>query len=199
MSMSIDSILGYTVYNKSSAPIYIKRNTCIGDFCAINKNDTYTTVHTQANVCSDNNIIKHTNITPCVSKPIAQLSNTNSSIAAINASDAMQSLKFNISEDNLTSEQKIILTDLLNKNRHVFATYDHDLGEFNGGEFKIELKPGMKPPKSVPHRASPKQRQIIDEEVEKLLKAGVIEPCNSNVSSPVILVPKSYDEHGKVT
>ena len=203
LSMPINSILRYTVYNKSSAPIYIKRNTCIGDFCAINKKDTYTTVHTQANArCGNNintNVGKHTNIAPCVSKPIAQLSKTNSSIAAIKASNAIQPLKFNISEDNLTSEQKIILTDLLNKNRHVFAAHDHDLGEFNGGEFRIELKPGMKPPKSVPHRASPKQRQIIDEEVEKLLKAGVIEPCNSDVSSPVVLVPKSYDEHGKVT
>ena len=125
--------------------------------CAINKKDTYTTVHTQANArCGNNintNVGKHTNIAPCVSKPIAQLSNTNISIAAIKASNAIKPLKFNILEDNLTSEQKVILTDLLNKNRHVFAAHDHDLGEFNGGEFRIELKPGMKPPKSVPHRA----------------------------------------------
>ena len=31
-----------------------------------------------------------------------------------------------------------------------------------------ELKPDAKPLKNLPHRASPRQRQMIDEEVDKL-------------------------------
>ena len=57
----------------------------------------------------------------------------------------------------------------------------------------------MKPLKFQAYRSLPKQRQIIDEEVEKILKIDAIEPYSSNFSSPVILVPKSYDEQGKVT
>ena len=62
---------------------------------------------------------------------------------------------------------------------------------------KIELKHDSKPVKSLPHRASPKQRELIDEEIEKLLEADVIEPCHSPYSSPVLLVPKSMDEKGR--
>ena len=98
---------------------------------------------------------------------------------------------------NLTHEQKIKLNNLLTKYRDVFSKHWHDLGEFTGGEFKIELKPDAKPVKNLPHRASPKQRQMIDEEVEKLLKAGIIEPCLADYSSPVLLVPKGIDERSR--
>ena len=38
---------------------------------------------------------------------------------------------------------------------------------------------------------------MIDEEVEKLLKVGIIEPCLADYSSPVLLVPKGIDERGR--
>ena len=79
----------------------------------------------------------------------------------------------------------------------LFSKHLHGLGAFTGGEFKIELKPDAKPVKNLPHRASPKQRQKIDEEVEKLIKAGIIEPCLADYSSPVLLVPKGIGERGR--
>ena len=59
-------------------------------------------------------------------------------MAAINTSDIeIKLLEFNIDNDNLTIDQKQKLIELLNKNRHVFAAHDYDIGEFNGGKFKI--------------------------------------------------------------
>jgi len=66
---------------------------------------------------------------------------------------------------------------------------------------KIEIKPNSKPVRCRPHRASPKQREIIEAEVEKLLDLKVIEPCDSPYASPCMLVPKTYDKENpnKVT
>ena len=38
---------------------------------------------------------------------------------------------------------------------------------------------------------------MIDAEVEKLLRAGIINPCHASFSSPVILISKRQDEKGK--
>ena len=38
---------------------------------------------------------------------------------------------------------------------------------------------------------------MIEEEVEKLLKAGIIEPCLADFSSPVLFIPKRIDERGR--
>ena len=63
------------------------------------------------------------------------------SIAGINNENnlAIKPLECNISNDNLTNKEKLRLNELLNKNCYVFATHPHDLGEFYGREFKIEL------------------------------------------------------------
>ena len=97
-------------------------------------------------------------------------------INAINiANESNETLNFNVAGKNLNNAQKVILTEMLNKNRHVFATHAYDLGEMKSAPFKINLKQGAQPVKSLPHRTSPKQRQVIDEQVEKLLKAGIKE------------------------
>ena len=115
----------------------------------------------------------------------------------MNEDEHPKPLEFDAANDNLTNDQKIKLNDSLNKYRDIFLKHSHDLGEFTGAEFKIDLKPDAKPIKSVPHRASPKQRELIDAKVEKLLRAGIIEPCKAPFSSPVILIPKRQDEEGK--
>ena len=65
---------------------------------------------------------------------------------------------------------------------------------------QIELKPGSKPVRAPQYRLSPKQKQIVQTEIQKLLKAGIIVEIDySDFSSPIMLIPKSFDENGHPT
>ncbi len=195
-------IIRYKVSNRSNKTICLAQKTFMGNFCPMVKNKIDDIVY-KDNVKEliydkeeEDNIDLETDVS------LEQLYSQyvdDKEINAINiANESNETLNFNVAGENLTNAQKVILTEMLNKNRHVFATHAYDLGEMKSAPFKINLKQGAQPVKSLPHRASPKQRQVIDEQVEKLLKAGIIEPCESQFSSPVVLVPKEYDENGKI-
>lgn len=47
------------------------------------------------------------------------------------------------------------------------------------------------PIKIPPRRLSPKQKEIVDTELQKMLEQNIIEPTNSPWSAPVVLVTKS--------
>ena len=49
--------------------------------------------------------------------------------------------------------------------------------------------------KSPPYRVNPMKRQILRQEVEKLLNMGIIQPSSSPYASPCILVPKPDGSH----
>ena len=51
-----------------------------------------------------------------------------------------------------------------------------------------------KPINQGPRRVSPDQRRIIKEQIDKLLKAGIIAPSRSPWASPVLLVPKGQND-----
>lgn len=55
------------------------------------------------------------------------------------------------------------------------------------GEHDIELEPGTKPIKQRYYPVSPFKQKFLDEEVENMLKLGVIERSHSPWSSPVCL------------
>ena len=57
-------------------------------------------------------------------------------------------------------------------------------------EHRIPLEPGTKPIRSMPYRKGPAMRESVAKEVKKRLKAGVIEPANTEWASQVVLVPK---------
>ena len=46
------------------------------------------------------------------------------------------------------------------------------------------------PVASQPYRAGPSSRKLIDEEIQRILKAEVIEPTSSPLSAPIVLIPK---------
>ena len=91
----------------------------------------------------------------------------------------------------LTTEQKKEITDLIMGNRDVFALSLQELGCARGPPCRIHLKPGAKPVRSAPYRASPIVQREIDTEIEKMLRAGVISPSDSEFSSPIVVVNKS--------
>ena len=67
---------------------------------------------------------------------------------------------------------------------------DGSLAEISTTDHRIDLTPGAKPVRSAPYRAGPKARKAESEEVERMPRAGFIEPAQSEWASPVVLVPK---------
>ena len=50
----------------------------------------------------------------------------------------------------------------------------YDLGLYTGTPMQIELKPGSKPVRAPQNRLSPKQKQTLQNEIQKLLEAGIV-------------------------
>ena len=80
------------------------------------------------------------------------------------------------------------------KLRTMLRKYSHmrngSLGEIATTEHRIDLVPGSRPVSSVPYRAGPKEQKEEQDEVDRMLRAAVIEPAQSEWASPVVLVPK---------
>ena len=68
--------------------------------------------------------------------------------------------------------------------------WDGSLGEINVVKHHIQLKPEAQPVLQRPYRAGFKSRDFVSEEVDRMLKAGVIEPAQSEWASPVVCAPK---------
>ena len=68
--------------------------------------------------------------------------------------------------------------------------WDGRLGHAHATSHRIDLIPGAKPVHVPPYRAGARAREAESTEVQRMLKAGVIEPANSEWESPVVLVPK---------
>jgi len=76
---------------------------------------------------------------------------------------------------------------LLEKHR---ALWSGILGSIKATEHGIELKPGSKPVRLSPYRMGPRTREFIKAQVDRLLKLEVIELSQSELASPVVLIPK---------
>lgn len=75
-----------------------------------------------------------------------------------------------------------------------FEKMGNDLGSAKGIEHVIDT--GSHPPiKQRYYNVSPYLQKVIDQEVDEMLKLGVIEPCKSAWSSPVVLVKKKSGEY----
>lgn len=86
----------------------------------------------------------------------------------------------------LTEKEKVQLQQFLEENEAVFVPNGKPTTET---EHVIDT--GSHRPISVPpYRLSPVKTQTLKAEVEKMLEQGVILPCSSPWSAPVVLVPK---------
>ena len=79
---------------------------------------------------------------------------------------------------------------LLDRYRHIFAADDSQLTQTDLVKHHIELLPGTTPIAQRPLRLSHQERQVVNQEVQKMLDAGIIRPSKSPWASPVVLVPK---------
>lgn len=90
-------------------------------------------------------------------------------------------------EDTLSVGQRKQLDELLEQK---FAKMGLKLGFTTMAEHEIVLQPGTKPIKQRYYPVSPAKQKIIDQELQKMLDSGIIEPSKSAWSSPVVMVPK---------
>ena len=97
-------------------------------------------------------------------------------------------------EKNLGREEKDQLLRLLSKYLHVFSVDDEDLGVTTLIKHKIVPKT-QEVVYRRQYRHSEEQHKKIDEEVQRLLKSGVIRESMSPFNNPVLMVPKK--EPGK--
>jgi len=76
---------------------------------------------------------------------------------------------------------------LLEKHRALWSAH---FGSIKDAEHRIELNPGSKPVRLNLYRMGPRTRELIKAQVDRMLKLEVLEPSQSECTSPVVLIPK---------
>lgn len=95
----------------------------------------------------------------------------------------------NLCPESLEAKLKNRLCDLLTKHRQVFALEEEPLGVTHLVQHKIPTS-NYRPVAKKPLRAPHSHRDVIKEEIGKMLKDNVIVPSNSAWSSPFFLIKK---------
>ncbi|MCG7874778.1 MAG: retropepsin-like aspartic protease, partial [Candidatus Thiodiazotropha endolucinida] len=91
--------------------------------------------------------------------------------------------------NKLTAAEKQKLSEVLMQFQDIFATPDGTLGQTNLVEHDIETRdnrPIKIPPRSIPIF----KRDQVDEELQKMLDQGIVEPSDSPWSAPICLLKK---------
>lgn len=103
-------------------------------------------------------------------------------------------LKELVENASLDKHEKAELDQLLQTYADVFAENILDLGEAKDIECDIEMN-SDEVVRKRPYRVPFALRDVLDAQLDKLHKAGIIEPSKSNWSSPALLVPKPNKGH----
>ena len=89
---------------------------------------------------------------------------------------------------HLSTSEKQKLQALLAKYEHLF---DGSLGTWKMKDYSIELKQGVKPYHGRPYSIPKIYEQTLKEEIERLVKAGVLRKINhSEWGAPTFIIPK---------
>ena len=93
---------------------------------------------------------------------------------------------------------KQVFTNLLEKYSAVFSVNPDDIGFTDAVTARIVLKDKNAIASKPPYRLPVHLMSIVEAYINKLLKQGVIEPCDSAFSSPVMLIKKpGFDPNSK--
>ena len=90
---------------------------------------------------------------------------------------------------DLNRDQRRHLACMLKNYQDVFAKDADDLGRTSAVQHEINTG-STRPIRQPPRRLPIYQRQVVREEIDKMLKRGVIEPSSSPWASPIVLVKK---------
>ena len=96
----------------------------------------------------------------------------------------------NRSTDNLDDKQVGVLTDLLNEHQDVVATSRNPFSGTSITQQRI-VTGESKPIKQAPGKRPLHLKEKTEEEIEKMLAKGIVEPSSSPWSFPVVLVEKT--------
>ena len=92
------------------------------------------------------------------------------------------------------------MVTFLRKNVDVFAWQPSDMPGIDAEVMchKLHIDKGFKPVKQKPRRAAPEKAKAVEEEVQKLLKAGAIREADFPdwVSNPVVVKKKERKMEG---
>src|SRR5688572_20833082 len=88
---------------------------------------------------------------------------------------------------NVDSVQLNELRGLLKSFEHVFSVLP---GKTSVITHHIELVDGAKPVRQTPYRLHPEKLARVDQEIDELLKAGIIEKSENPWAAPIVVVPK---------
>jgi hypothetical protein len=89
--------------------------------------------------------------------------------------------------DHLPTADRAEIPGMHQKHR---SMWNGRLGQVHSTAHRIDLIPGQKPVHCQPYRAGPKSRALESAEIQRMLKAEVIEPATSEWASPIVLVAK---------
>ena len=93
-----------------------------------------------------------------------------------------------IDKSNMSEEQIAVLSKMLDEYKEIFSKTDEDLGDT---EFIHKIRVNSDNPiRSRAYRIPYHQRKIVEDELEKMLRMGVIEKSDGEYGSPVVLVKK---------
>ena len=107
----------------------------------------------------------------------------------------LAALKIDFQKCLLQPEQKIILARLILWNSDLFAKHSFDIGKCPYIQHDIQLHPDAKPfyQRNYPH--SPEVKQIVHDQVQTYLKAGIVEESNSFFNSNLLAIRKPSGQH----
>ena len=89
----------------------------------------------------------------------------------------------------LNHAQKTVVREVLSRYANIFVGPDGVLGKTSVARHKIDLGTN-RPLKEHLRRAPIAHQEVIDQEVDKMLERGVIEPSEGPWASPVVMLKK---------
>ena len=89
----------------------------------------------------------------------------------------------------MSSSEYQRLTNLISSYSNIFASPNGELGRTDRIRHTIDTG-DARPIKQAPRRLPPCRREVIEQEIDKMLAQGIIEPSDSPWAAPIVLVSK---------
>lgn len=115
----------------------------------------------------------------------------------VNNADRVKRLLKEINLDHLSDKEQRSIENLCAKFADVFYLPGDKLTTTDVYEQSIHLKPSVESVFSKPYRLPHAHKGEIKRQIDKMLKEGIIEPAQSEWSSPILLVPKKTNNNNE--
>jgi len=124
--------------------------------------------------------------------PMAQVNRTLTATPQIDLEYLKQAV--DLSDTDLTDKEKAALIHVLADYPQLYATSRNAAGTTTLVKHRIDTG-DAKPIKARPFRMAPKERDLINEEIDRLVTEGIVRPSQSEWSSNIVLVRKKDGSH----